>query len=402
MKRSIRKISVFMSVIFMILFSIIFYYSSYLPDSFCCDSTRKLNLNTTLSITARPSETFSTAIADENQPEITSVTLMLMDIIPIKDAQVRSVERPSLTPCGKPFGIKMIMDGVMVVRTGSVSTENGAVSPAQEADIREGDIICSINGKPVYSNKDIEKIVSRLSGEAVSIETVRDGTEISSQISPARSAEDGRYRLGIWVRDSSAGIGTVTYYDDDTGTFGGLGHPVCDTDTGKMIPLSSGEIMDVNISGVKKGVAGTPGELRGFFTDPCSCGRLSLNSKYGVFGTINDDFAKGNEIPMALKQEISTGEAVIYSTLDGTQPQEYTIEIQKIDYNCSDSSRNMVIKVTDPDLLERSGGIVQGMSGSPIIQNNMLVGAVTHVFVNDPSMGYAVFCENMYEISHAS
>lgn len=402
MKKLFRRIAAVYAFLCFILISVISYYNSKLPDSFSCDRNKNIKLNTAFGITARNSDELSAALAVKTAPETSSVTLMLMNIIPVKEAELIAVDRPELTPCGKPFGIKMMMDGVMVIKTGTVNTEKGPVSPAEDAGIQKGDIIESINGKAVYSNKDIESVISEHKSESIDICISRENAELNVSITPVRSNEDCSYRLGLWVRDSSSGIGTVTYCDCKSGTFGGLGHPVCDTDTGKIIPLFSGEIMNVNISGVKKGCSGTPGELKGFFSGTESCGTLSFNNRYGVFGEIDKDFTNEHKIPMALKHEVQTGNAVIYSTLEGTEPKEYDIKIEKIDYNNTDSAKNMIIKVTDPELIEKSGGIVQGMSGSPIIQNNMLVGAVTHVFVNDPQMGYAVFCENMYDMSHAS
>ena len=201
----------------------------------------------------------------------------------------------------------------------------------------------------------------------------------------------------MWVRDSSAGIGTVTFYDESTGLFGGLGHPVCDVDTGGILPLSSGDVVDVNITGVRKSTEGNAGELQGIFVSDKACGTLYTNNQYGVFGALKNCPSPYSPIPMGLKQEIQLGEASILTTIDGDKPQEYSISIEKIDYRSDNSNKNMVIKITDEKLLSLTGGIVQGMSGSPIIQNGKLIGAVTHVFVNEPTKGYAIFCENMYE-----
>ena len=226
----------------------------------------------------------------------------------------------------------------------------------------------------------------------------RDGREITFELTPVFSEYSRTYQVGMWVRDSTAGIGTMTFYEPSSGAFGGLGHPICDIDTGSVIPISSGEIVDVKINNVKKGYEGVPGELQGSFISGDAIGILNKNNKYGVFGSllIKPDTSKA--IPMGLKQDVRVGEATILTTVDGTIPKEYSISIEKIDYRNNDTAKNMVIKITDKELLEKTGGIVQGMSGSPIIQDGKLVGAVTHVFVNDPSKGYGVFTENMYEL----
>lgn len=401
MRKIIRKSAAVLAVICFLIFSLITYYSVRLPDKFCSDSGKQFRINTTPVIKALPSENISLVSVSESAPETETVRLTLLGIIPVKEAEIKYVKRPVLTPSGKPFGIKMMMDGVMVIRTGNVPTDKGPVCPASDAGIKKGDIIKTVNGSPVFSNKDMETRISETNGEELTLCVIRDGKEIEKKIKPAVSCEDRSFRLGIWVRDSSSGIGTVTYCDNENGTFGALGHPVCDADTGSIIPLFTGEIMNVSISGLIKGRSGFPGELHGYFSESECCGILNTNNRYGVFGTIDSDFSEGPGIPAAMKHEVTIGKAYIYSTVEGSEPQCYTIDIQKINYSDSDTARNMIIKVTDPGLLEKTGGIIQGMSGSPIIQNNMLAGAVTHVFVNDPTMGYAVFCENMYEMSHA-
>ena len=395
MRKIIKVLTSALAVACSLLFSAVIHYSEYLPDRFSSDSG-VIHLNTALKITAVPSENLSPALSLSNSPDTSSVQLMLMGVIPVKNAEVHKIIRPELTPCGKPFGIKMLMDGVMVIRTGNTKSGTKDVSPAADADIRKGDIIKSVNGNPVYSYHDIEEYAEKSCGREISLTILRDGTKMVKNLRPAVSDTDKTPKLGLWVRDSSAGIGTVTYCDTETGTFAGLGHPVCDSDTGRIIPMSEGEVMSVSISGVKKGKAGSPGELQGFFCEPDCCGALDSNSSCGVFGTIDRDFSENEKLPVAMAHEVCTGEAHIYSTVEGTEPETYTIDIKKIIYEPRNSSHNMIIKITDPELISKTGGIVQGMSGSPIIQNGMLVGAVTHVFVNDPTMGYAIFCENMY------
>ncbi len=404
MNKIIKKITFVLSAVCLAICISLIYYSAKLPDSYYrrYGSDSGISLNTALKITASSSERLSPASAGGTVPAASSMTLRLLGVIPIKEVAVQSIDVPMLAPCGKPFGIKLIMDGVMIIKTGGIVTTSGVVSPAADAGIQTGDIIKSINDIPVYSNSDIEKRVSGLNDKKIKIKVMRNGTEMTFEASPAYSEDEKAYKLGIWVRDSSAGIGTVTYYDDDTGTFGGLGHPVCDSDTGQILPLSSGEVVNVSIRNVKKGKCGVPGELQGYFTKLSPCGKIYLNNKFGVFGTIDDSFSDTDEIPMALKQEIRKGDAFIYSTLDGCKPEKFDIEIEEINYDCDDTSKNMVVKITDPGLIERTGGIVQGMSGSPIIQNDMIVGAITHVFVNDPTKGYGIFCESMYEMSRTS
>ncbi|MDF2567582.1 MAG: stage sporulation protein, partial [Oscillospiraceae bacterium] len=212
---------------------------------------------------------------------------------------------------------------------------------------------------------------------------------------------DNTFKIGLWVRDSSAGIGTVTFYNPENSVFGGLGHAVCDVDTGQVMPIMSGEVVDVNINGVTRGSSGSPGELKGSFSSNKDSGSIAVNNETGVFGVLYQNPSNHSAIPIAMKQEVKTGKATIFTTVSGNTPQEYKINIEKVNLNDNSMTKNMVIKITDPELLQKTGGIVQGMSGSPIMQNGVLVGAVTHVFINDPTKGYGIFIENMYNHSKA-
>ena len=230
----------------------------------------------------------------------------------------------------------------------------------------------------------------------MSVSLKRQSKPMKITIKPAYSLAESSYKAGMWVRDSSAGIGTITFYDPQTGMFGGLGHPVCDVDTGEIIPLHSGQVVAVNINGVNKGKSGQPGELIGSFVSNFSIGSILVNNQSGLFGELDYPPNQSSPIPLGYRQDIQEGHATILTTVKGSAPKEYDIEIEKVDLNGSENSKNMVIKITDSELLAKTGGIVQGMSGSPIIQNGKLIGAVTHVFVNDPTKGYGVFADTMY------
>ena len=322
--------------------------------------------------------------------------LKLLGLINIKPVSVQVVDRRVVALCGTPFGIKMVTDGVMVVGTGAVTDCNSrAVSPAQTAGIQEGDIILSINGEKISSKKQLTKLVESSAGQPLSL-VVRRGEQLTSlHLSPVRSSLDNSYHLGLWVRDSSAGIGTMTYYDPNNGCFAGLGHAICDVDTGQLMPLSQGEIVEASIIGVHAGKSGSPGQLQGAFVANRSIGSLYTNSYNGVYGRLMNQPVDAQTIPMAQCQEVRQGPVKILTTVSGQKPQLFDACIEKLSLSQDEPTKNMVLRITDPDLLELSGGIVQGMSGSPIIQDGMLVGAVTHVFVNDPTRGYGIFAENM-------
>ena len=306
--------------------------------------------------------------------------LKLLGLINTKPVSVQVVDRRVVALCGTPFGIKMVTDGVMVVGTGAVTDCNSrAVSPAQTAGIQEGDIILSINGEKISSKKQLTKLVESSAGQPLSL-VVRRGEQLTSlHLSPVRSSLDNSYHLGLWVRDSSAGIGTMTFYDPNNGCFAGLGHAICDVDTGQLMPLSQGEIVEASIIGVHAGKSGSPGQLQGAFVANRSIGSLYTNSYNGVYGRLLSQPVDAQTIPMAQCQEVRQGPVKILTTVSGQKPQLFDACIEKLSLSQDEPTKNMVLRITDPDLLELSGGIVQGMSGSPIIQDGMLVGAVTHV-----------------------
>lgn len=322
--------------------------------------------------------------------------LKLLGTIPVKTVEVNVVDRKLVTVSGAPFGIKMFTDGLMVVGMSDIPTTGGRVNPAKAAGLEIGDVIKTFNGQKLATNEQLAELMLENGSGPVRVEVERDGSPFSTSIQPVRSTGDDQYRLGVWVRDSSAGIGTLTYLDQNSGLFTGLGHAVCDVDTGEVMPLSNGEVVPARITGCKRGEAGTPGELKGKFTEELPLGVLSANTETGVYGLLRSrTLYLGEEMPLAMKHEVQTGKAYIYTTVEGTQPKRYEIKIEKLSLGEDENGQNMVLHVTDPELLRRTGGIVQGMSGSPIIQNGMLVGSVTHVFVKDPTRGFGVFAENI-------
>jgi len=257
-------------------------------------------------------------------------------------------------------------------------------------------VICRINGREISTNEEVEEAIKNSGGGALVLEICRKNVVFETTLTPALSRSDGSWRGGLWVRDSSAGIGTMTFYDPESGLFGGLGHPVCDVDTGDILPLAQGEIVDVEITGVTEGLPGALGQLRGSFLHKEASGVLLSNTQAGVSGQLYRAPA-GEAMPIALRQEVKAGRAEILATVEGSTPQRYAVIIEKVNLSDENPTRNLTLRITDETLLRATGGIVQGMSGSPIIQNGKLIGAVTHVLVNDPTRGYGIFIENMLE-----
>ncbi len=300
-----------------------------------------------------------------------------------------------LYPGGMHFGAKIVSKGLTVVKFTDTKGENA--SSAYLAGIRAGDVIIKINSKEIKNIEDFVKEVEKNGGKEMKVTVLRNDKEICFNVTPSYSKDDGKYKTGIWVKDSTSGIGTITYIDPKTNSFGGLGHAICDGITGKMVTFNRGTVLNVDINGVTKGQVGTAGELKGTFKNQ-KIGVLTKNSPCGVFGYLSDNCFLAPEGPLKLcpKEEVNIGSAYIWCSLDSGSPQKYRIEIT--DINSTDSNvKNFKVKITDEKLLEKSGGIVQGMSGSPIIQNGRIVGAITHVLINDPTTGYGIFIENMLE-----
>lgn len=392
-EKSIKGFTVVLSIICTLILIIGIFANIYYPSSFKITPSSKNNENLFIGISLQKSSqsTLETNLSNNNQLE-NKAQVMLCNIIPIKNVAAIISNDIKVIPCGTPFGIKMFTKGVMVVKIDSITVDNSTSSPGKSCGLQIGDVITSVNGAEINTNEELLQIVACCKGENINLKVERSGETKELIITPIKSGDC--YRIGVWVRDSSAGIGTVTFYEPTTGYFGGLGHGICDIDTGKLLPLENGEIISANLDGVIKGKVGTPGSLNGHFTDVVT-GNLYENKETGVYGILNTCPSNNEEIYVATKQEVKPGAAEIICTLDDNVPQRYSVEIESVNYNCTEKTKNLVIKITDPELLSKTGGIVQGMSGSPIIQNNKLVGAVTHVFVNEPEKGYGIFAENM-------
>jgi len=334
------------------------------------------------------------ASSSGSMPQSYKGTLMFYNHIPVKSVDVNVVDKTCVIPCGTPFGIKLYANGVVIVGFNDVDTVSGAVNPAKEAGLDIGDVISSVNGKKVVTNDGLAGALEGCKGKDVTLTVKRESKYFSVLLRPVRSQADNTYKAGLWVRDSTAGIGTLTFYNPYTKGFAGLGHGICDSDTQEIMPLLSGEIVPVTINGITKGQSGSPGELRGYFTSDKVIGNLTENIQDGVYGSFNYR-PEGAAVKIGMKQDVKTGPVKILTTISGDKPSYYDAYIEKVDYRDGVKSKNIVLHITDQKLLAQTGGIVQGMSGSPIIQNNMLVGAVTHVFINDPTRGYGVFAENM-------
>ncbi|MBE6835009.1 MAG: SpoIVB peptidase [Ruminococcaceae bacterium] len=394
MRLIFKVISAFCLIISLSVFSLGVFGFYTLPDqiSIGAESAEKNNvIYKVQSVSSDGQARTLSANTDENENAFYS----LLGIFPVKKVNITNSERTYVYPSGEAFGLKLYSKGVLVVGIDDILTSDGSVSPAKQAGLQVGDIIEKLDGKSVQSNADVSRFLASSDGETVEMLIDRNGEEKLLSFKPVRS-DGGTLKAGMWIRDSFAGIGTMTFYTEKTNMFGGLGHAVTDIDTGQTVKVSDGEAVRANISGCVKGSKEAAGELFGSFTDE-KIGDLSVNSDRGVFGQISSTPSEKEKIPVALKQEISTGKAQIISTVDETGPQYFDINIIKLFSSSDRNMKNMIIEVTDERLISKTGGIVQGMSGSPIIQNGRLVGAVTHVFINNPLQGYAIYAQNMLD-----
>lgn len=321
-----------------------------------------------------------------------------LGVLPLKTIKVHTVEKQEVLVSGSPVGIYMETKGVLVIDSGEITDREGIRRTPAEHIIQSGDYICEIDGKVLTGKRQLMQLVRENQGEPMELQVIRHQETIKLEMTPVET-EDGSYKLGIWVRDNIQGIGTLTYVEPN-GTFGALGHGISDADTGERLEISDGDLYRADILSIRKGTAGTPGELRGVinYREENRIGTICGNSQYGIRGQMEPGKYSESmkKIPTGLKQEIQTGKAEIRCDI-GDGIREYQCEILEIDSNARDTNKCFVLRIRDDDLLSRTGGIVQGMSGSPVLQNGKLIGAITHVFVNDPTKGYGIFIENMME-----
>jgi len=388
----IKRFSVFFGILTLSALMASFSVAKELPDSFCVTEGQTFSIYNELPITAESNDSVAAGASLKAGCRYTS-DLKLFGVIELKSVTVNVVNQTTVIPGGQVFGIKLYTEGVMVVGMTDVDTMDGMKNPAYDAGIRKGDILLAINGQTVNTNAEVSKAFSESDGAELNISVKRGNTGFVAKVKPAQSRSENAYKAGLWVRDSTAGIGTVTFYDPANRVFGGLGHGICDVDTGEILPLMSGLAVKADITDITKGMRGRTGELEGKLED-YSIGSLLINKQTGVYGILNSQ-PIGTALPIAMSQQVHTGSATILVTLDSTGAHPYSVQIEKVSFDENSPTKNMSLRITDKVLIEKTGGIIQGMSGSPIIQENRLIGAVTHVFVNDPQRGYGIFIENM-------
>ncbi len=396
MEKGIRVLKTVLITITLLALSLVVYGFYTVPDELHCVSFDDIETNGIYTISYKePFVSNEKSISDSSDSRKYEVNVSLLGSIPVKTSSLTVSERQYVIPSGEIFGLRLYTQGVVIIKTDTVDTPQGYISPGENAGLKKGDIILKVNGEYVSSSNALSVIFSDNTTFEFKIEYIRNNAQYETTLNTVYSQSECKYKAGLWIRDSAAGIGTMTFFLPESGLFAALGHGVCDIDTGEILPFSDGDTVEAEICGCYKGENGKAGELCGTFLNNVT-GILYSNCSEGVYGKLSSIQRDQKAVGIAMDYEVKEGKAQIISTVDNNGAKYYDIEITKIS-NSDTGIKNMVIKITDEELIEKTGGIVQGMSGSPIIQNGMLVGAVTHVFLNDPTQGYAIFAQTMLE-----
>lgn len=395
LKKAIRIFDVILFFVCAVIFGVIIWGNAALPSGVVTYDGNSEPLAKVFTYTGK-----STSLAVDRQTATPRrENLKLFGIIPVKEVTVTEKAEQKVMVSGEVFGIKLYTDGVIVVGIQEVQTDSGKKSPSGSAGIEVGDIIVAIDGENVYTSDQVQAILGANNGGSFEVKIKRSERYRDYTVTPVYCEREGCYKAGMWVRDSTAGIGTITFYNKQSGIFAALGHQINDVDTKEIMPMLDGEAVKATVSKIEKSTRGTTGSLECDFTNQ-TLGRLLTNTDCGIYGAYAEISECAKEYPVAAIQEVKKGKATVISTVEKGQPKEYEIEITHIGFNENNREKNMIVKVTDKDLIDKTGGIVQGMSGSPIIQNGKLVGALTHVIVGNPTKGYAVFAQTMLEESN--
>ncbi len=370
-----------------------------LPETYRLTVDDDYRMDTGLAVLSSQDETLQVqkGVLTARETGEKQVSIDLFGLLPLRKMRLKVDQGMTLMPGGTAVGVALATKGVLVVGVSDVQGQ----SPAQKAGLRSGDVIQSVNGREVSDAAHLTRLVASFDAAPLTVVYQRNGKTRAASLTPLWDAASGAYRIGAWVRDSTAGVGTLSYYNPGDGTYGALGHAINDADTGKLLPVRSGTLLQADIVDVRMGRRGEPGELRGtFLNDRRVLGSIEENTPLGIYGTLDKPFVNPlypNGLPVGYQESVMIGPASILSTVDGEGMREYKVEIIQKTRQALPGQKSMVIRVTDEDLLKKTGGIVQGMSGSPIVQNGRVIGAVTHVCVDDPTQGYGLYIEWMLQ-----
>lgn len=401
MRKKFTKIT----IILVLLLSYVYICSiNSIPKNIIIFEGENLNLKiaTGLTLKSKNSKTILTA-SNINKEKINTegannLNLNLFGTIPVKEVSVNVIPKTTVVPLGNAIGMKLYTKGVLVVGMSQIETDNNEKKkPYENSGIEQGDTILEVNNNAVENTEDLIKEVEKSEGNTINIKYLRNEKTMQTDITPVKSKNT--YKIGLWVRDAAAGVGTLTFYEPNTNLFMALGHGISDIDTEEIVNIANGELVTANIVSITKGRKGYPGEIRGTIDQGRTIGTIYKNTNFGVYGNVkNKNYLEADltkEMEVATRSEIKEGKAQIICQLENSNKKKYDIEIEKIYTNNNQNNKSMLIKITDNELLEKTGGIIQGMSGAPIIQEGKFIGAVTNVLVNDPTQGYGVFADIM-------
>ena len=398
MKKVIKGVFVLLLVFCSCVFTSIYIMEGKIYPNYKISSEQEFKIDALVPVTAvYNGQKISQGMYARRVGEQFDVDLKLFGVIPFSTVSVEIVDDMHVKVLGEPFGMKVYTNGVLVVDAKDITTKDKTYNPAKDAGIKVGDYIKTVNGKTITCNEDLLQLVTESGGSTMIFEVIRNNKTFTCEVTPAFEKDTSLYRIGIWVRDSSAGVGTLTFYSPTNQVVCGLGHGICDSDTESLLQVYNGELVKAEIVDVEKGSDGNPGALKGKLSYDVIAD-ISLNCEQGVYGAVTCDFDTANLTEIALKQSVKDGPAQIYCTVNGSEPKFYDCEIKKTKKHGS-KTQNLIVTITDQELIEATGGIVQGMSGSPILQDGKLVGALTHVLVNDCKTGYGIYAENMLEVA---
>ena len=409
MKKLFKKIIL---LTFLLIIYVYILVISNIPDKITIFEGENISLKTIFGMTVNSEDEVLEVSANSGEKTIHKIgnetlSVSLFDKLFLKSVDVSVLPKTTVIPVGNIAGVKLYTNGVLVVGMSEIQGEDSKTyKPYENTGIEEGDTIVKVNENLVNSTDDLIEKVNMSKGKKVEIEYIHDEETKECSITPVKTSEE-EYKLGLWVRDSAAGVGTVTFYEPSTQSFGALGHGITDIDTGDLLNIASGEFVTAKVLNIKKGEDGNPGKIQGTVEEQETIGEITKNTEFGIYGKIQDlsslNIDTSKEMEVAMREEIEIGKATILCSLDNQTVKEYEIEITKIYRDNNYNNKSMEIKVTDEELIEKTGGIIQGMSGSPIIQNGKFVGALTHVLVNEPLEGYAVFgdimVKQMYKVN---
>ena len=391
----------------LVLLSIFVYISSIesIPENIVIFEGERLNLKIITGLSLDNSSDYQTQLTSSNinnekinKAGSSNLQLSLFGNIKIKNVNIDVIPKTKVIPIGSSIGMKLYTKGVLVVGMSQIDTDdNQKEKPYENSGIEQGDTIIEVNNNEIGNTDELIQEVNKSNGNTISIKYVRNNKTMETSITPVKS--ENEYKLGLWVRDAAAGVGTLTFYEPSTNMFMSLGHGITDIDTEQIVEIANGELVTANIISINKGEKGKPGEIRGTIDNGYEIGSIYKNTNFGVYGSLKNKnnilIDTSKEMEVATREEIKEGEAKILCQLDNSGPKEYKIEIEKIYLSNNEDNKSMLIKITDESLIDKTGGIIQGMSGAPIMQNGKFIGAITNVLVNDPTQGYAIFGDLM-------